>query len=68
MNYDEIKTELRHEIVKYVDMVDKLPAKCLRQIEIVQRYVISKLKCQFSVYNLSETWNSENLDSHINRH
>ena len=65
---DEIKTELLNEIVKYVDIIDKLPIKCLHQIEIIQRYVILKLKWRFSVYNLSETWISENLDSHINRY
>ena len=35
MNCDVIKTELRNEIVKYVDTVDKLPIKCLHQIEII---------------------------------
>ena len=67
MNCDETKTELRNEIIKYVDIIDKLPIKCLHQIEIIQCYVISKLKWQFPVYNLSETWISETLDSHINR-
>ena len=61
MNCDEIKTELRHEIVNYVDIIDKLPIKRLHQSEIIQRYVISKLKWRFSVYNLSETWISESL-------
>ena len=68
MNCDEIKTELRNEILKYVNIIDKLPIKCLHQIEIIQRYVISKLKWQFSVNNFSETWISETLDSHINRY
>ena len=60
MNCDEIK-QLRNEIIKYVETIDKLPIKCLHQIEIIQRYVISKLKWRFSVYNLSETWISETL-------
>ena len=54
MNCDEIKTGLRHEIVNYVDIIDKLPIKCLHQSEIIQCYVISKLKWRFSVYNFSE--------------
>ena len=66
MNCYEIKTELRNEIIKYVDIIDTLPIKCLHQIEIIQRYVISKLKCRFSMHNLFETWISETLDSHIN--
>ena len=32
INCDEIKTELRNEMVKYVDIVDKLPIKCLHVI------------------------------------
>ena len=68
MNCDEIKTELRNEFVKYVGIIDKIPMRCLHQIEIIQCYVISKPKWQFSVYNLSETWISGNLDSHINRY
>ena len=35
MNCDEIKTELRNEIVKYVDIIDNLPIKCLHQIKII---------------------------------
>ena len=32
----------------------------------MQRYVFSKLKWRFSVYHLTETWVSENLDNVIN--
>ena len=48
MNCDKIKTELPNEIVKYIDRIGKLPIKCL------------KYKWRFTVYNLSETWISEN--------
>ena len=34
----------------------------------MQRYVFSKLKWWFSIYNLTETWVSENLDNVINRY
>ena len=44
MNCEEIKKQLSNEIVKYVDNIDKLRIKYLHQIEIIQRYVISKLK------------------------
>ena len=52
----------------YVDRIDKLLIKCLHQSEIIQRCVISKLKWEFFVYNLSETWILEKLDSHINQY
>ena len=68
MNCEEIKNQLSNEIVKYVEKIYKLPIKCLHQIENIQCYVIPKLKWQFFVYNLSETWISENLDSRINRY
>ena len=34
----------------------------------MQRYVFSKLKSRFSVYHLTETWVSENLDNVIKRY
>ena len=34
MTYDDIKSELCNETVKYVDITEKLPIKCLHQIEI----------------------------------
>ena len=38
------------------------------KIEIMQRYVFFKLKWCFSVYHLTETWVSENLDNVTNRY
>ena len=55
MNCDERKTELKSEVLKYILTIDKLPLKCRSKIDIVQRYVFSKLKGRFSVYNTSET-------------
>ena len=55
MNCDERKTELKSEVLKYILTIDKLPLKCRSKIDIVQRYIFSKLKGRFSVYNTSET-------------
>ena len=41
-----------------------LPINALNKIEIVRRYVISKVKWRFSICNLTETWVSENTDKH----
>ena len=60
MSSDKIKAELKSEIRKYVETIDKLPIKCFHKIEIMQRYVFSKLKWRFSVYHLTETWVSQN--------
>ena len=67
MNIDEIKTELKNEVRKYVETIDQLLIKCSHKIEIMQRYTFTKLKWWFSVYHLTETWVSENLDNLINR-
>ena len=68
MNNDEIKAELKNGVRKYVETIEKLPIKSFHQIEIMQRYVFSELKWWFSVYHLTETWVSENLDNVINRY
>ena len=68
MNSNEIKAELRNEIRKYVETIEKPPIESFHKIEIMQRYVFSKLKWRFSVYHLTETWVSENLDNVINRY
>ena len=60
---DEIKAKLKSEIRKCVETIDKIPIKCFRKTEIMQSYVFSKLKQRFSVYHLTETWVSQNLDN-----
>ena len=52
MNIDETKAELKTEVTKYVETIDQLPIKCFHKIEIMQRYIFSKLKWWFSVYHL----------------
>ena len=52
MNCDEVKTKLKSEILKYILTIDKLPLKCRSKIDIVQRYVFSKLKWRFLTYNI----------------
>ena len=64
MNCDEVKTELKFEVLKYILTIDKLPLKCRSKIDIAQRYVFSKLKLRF----FSETCVPENIDNEINRY
>ena len=68
MNCDEVKTKLKCEVLKFILIIDKLPLKCRSKIDIVQRYVFSKLKLRFSIYHISETWVAENIESEINRY
>ena len=65
---DEVKTELKSEVLKYILTIDKLPRKCRSKIDIVQRYVFSKVKWHFSIYNISETLVAENIYNEINRY
>ena len=67
MNCDGVKTELKSEVLNYILTIDKLHLKCRCEIDIVQRYVFSKLKWRLSVYNISETWVVDNIDNEINR-
>ena len=55
MNSDEIKAELKNEVRKYVQTIDKLPIIRFHQIEIMQCYVFSKVKWRFFVYDHTET-------------
>ena len=63
-----MKAELKNEVRKYVETIDKLSIKSFQKIEITQRFVFAKLKWRFSVYHLTETWVPENLDDLINRY
>ena len=44
MNSDEIKAEVKNEIRKYVETIDKLSVKCFDKIETMQCYVFSEFK------------------------
>ena len=63
-----MKAELKNEVRKYVETIEKLLIQSFQKIEIPQRFVFSRLKWRFSVYHLTETWVSENLDETINRY
>ena len=68
MHSDEMKAELKNEVRKYAETIEKLLIQSFQKIEITQRFVFSRLKWRFSVYHLTETWVSENLDETINRY
>ena len=51
----------------YANRIDTLPIHSLAKIEICQKYVYSKIKWDLSIYDFSETWVKENIDSNLNR-
>ena len=57
--------DIINDMIKCVRIIDKLPLTPLNKISIVQVYVFSKLRCRFSVFDLTETWVDKNIDKII---
>ena len=66
MNCDQVKENLMKTIPDCTNRIDTSPIHPLGKIEIRQKYVYSKIKWGLSIYDLSETWMKENIDSHLN--
>ena len=65
MKPDHFKAQLITEISKYMDILNRLSLHPKNKLQIILRYVYSKLRWRFSIYRLSETWVAQNLDSTI---
>ena len=62
----ETVQNLRHFIKRFKSVyegTDRLPLHAKIKIMIVSRYVCSKLRWNLSIYEVSETWTIQNLDS-----
>ena len=68
MSCKHIKQELSDDVHTYITKIDRLPLHPICKIEICQLYVFSKLKWRFSIYNLSETWVSEQIDNQFTKY
>ena len=68
MKIDDIKEELKNDNVKYVTTIDRLPLNALNKTSIIQKYVYSKYRWLFTIYDLSETWVVENIDNVIGKY
>ena len=67
MNCNHMKENLMKTIRDYTNRINTLPIHLLCKTKICQKYVYSKMKWDLSIYDLSETWVKENIDSHLNR-
>ena len=56
MKLHQIKEELESKFEKYLYEIDRLPLKPFDKIRIVNTYVYSNIKWEFSIYKLSTTW------------
>ena len=68
MNIDNIKEQLIEDNTNYITTIDRLPLTSLNKISVVQQYVYSKYRWIFSIYELTETWVSVNIDSLIGKY
>ena len=65
MDCTKIKDNIIDNIWKYIKIIDVLPLHPKNKILIVQRFVFSKLRWSFSIYDLTETWVKQKLDDAI---
>ena len=59
----KIESELKKDLRDYVELIHRLPLHPKQKIDIVMRYVYSKLRWRLTAYDLSYTWVKQNLDS-----
>ena len=67
MSNDHIKSQLVSTIGQCSQVTNQLPLHPLQKIEICQWFIFSKLKWQFSIYNLTKTWVAETLDNKFSK-
>ena len=63
MSADKVKLELTSDFNLYIDTINRLLLYPKNKLNIITRYVYSKVRWRFSIYRLGETWVKQNLDS-----
>ena len=62
-----VQDQIMDEIEKYLLKIGQLPLHSKHKIAIVNRYIVSKVRWRFTIYNFSETWIKQNLAIAINQ-
>ena len=65
MNSKPVEQELEAAITDYLQKIHNLPLHPKHKISITTKYVYSKIRWRLSVYHLSSTWITQNLDDKI---
>ncbi|MCA9806233.1 MAG: hypothetical protein KC777_29900, partial [Cyanobacteria bacterium HKST-UBA02] len=65
MDCADIKTSLKETVLQYILKIDKLPLHPIYKLKLVQIYVFSKIRWQFTIYDLSESWVKAAIDDEI---
>ena len=63
MKTNNIKSKLTDDLASYIETLNRLPLHPKNKLLIISKYVYSKLRWRFSIYQLSDTWVIQNLDS-----
>ena len=67
MSNDHIKSDLINYVSDVLIKCHSLPLTPLNKLSVIQRYVYSKLRWKFSIYDLAETWVVRNIDNQISK-
>ena len=67
MSNDHIKSDLINYVSDVLIKCHSLPLTPLNKLSVIQRYVYSKLRWKFSIYDLTETWVVRNIDNQISK-
>ena len=68
MDIENIKQGILSSVTDYLRKIDQLPLLPLNKITIVQFYIFSKLRWNFSIYNLTETWIVQHIDNILSKY
>ena len=63
MSTENVKNDLAKRLSDYLEKIDILSLHPKHKINIVTKFVYSKLRWDLTIYHLSETWIAENLDN-----
>ena len=63
MSVDKVKPEFISGFNLYMGTINGLLLYPKNKLNIITRYVYSKVRWRFSIYKLGETWVKQNLDS-----
>ena len=65
MKINEVQEELEKRVISYLTVIDKLPLHPKFKIQILTRYVFSKIRWTLMIYEFPITWLKQKLDSSI---
>ena len=65
MKINEVQEELEKRVISCLTVIDKLPLHPKFKIQILTRYVFSKISWTLTIYEFPITWFKQKLDSSI---